>query len=78
MVIICMIKDVGDDFDVIYGVIVFVELMLLIEFGIIFKVVKGVGIVIWNGLLLDVGEFVINLVLCKMMIDYLQLLVDFY
>lgn len=56
-------KDVGDDFDVIYGVLVFVWVCLSVEFGVCFYVGFGVGMVICLGLILVVGELVINLVL---------------
>lgn len=59
-----MIKDVGDDLDVMYGVLIFVCVVCVVVFGVCFYVGLGVGMVMCVGLMLLVGELVINLVLC--------------
>lgn len=67
-VMVIIIKDVGDDFDVIYGVFVFLMVCLFfLGSGVRFKVGLGVGMVIRFGLLIFLGELVINLVFWDMM-----------
>ena len=72
------IKDAGDDPDVTHGAVVFVELLLSPNKGIVFKAATGVGTVTKAGLALDIGEPAINRVPRQMMLDNLQKLAEFY
>jgi len=72
------IKDAGDDPDVTHGAVVFVELLLSHNKGIVFKAATGVGTVTKAGLALDIGEPAINRVPRQMMHDNLQKLAEFY
>ncbi|MEH6345209.1 MAG: cobalt-precorrin-5B (C(1))-methyltransferase [Bermanella sp.] len=65
------IKDAGDDPDVTHGAIVFVQLTLSSNAGIVFKAASGVGTVTRDGLLLAVGEPAINPVPRKMISEHL-------
>lgn len=72
------IKDAGDDPDVTHGACVFVELTLLDKPGVLFRSAKGVGTVMREGLVLDVGEPAINPVPRQMMTDHLNRAAEVY
>lgn len=72
------IKDAGDDPDATHGALIFVELRLVEQAGIVFKAARGVGTVTREGLMLAVGEPAINPVPRKMMTEHLQKAADTY